>query len=82
MGQRLCGQVQIVEGGVMKTRAVRLYGKHDLRLEEVELPPLQDDQILAWIVSDSVCKSTYKFEEKGTSDWVPSPASTWVGWPT
>ena len=44
----------------MKTRAVRLYGKNDLRLEEFELPPLQDDQILARIVSDSVCKSTYK----------------------
>ena len=31
----------------MKTRAVRLYGKNDLRIEEFELPPIKDDEILA-----------------------------------
>ena len=31
----------------MKTRAVRLYGKNDLRLETFELPPIKDDEILA-----------------------------------
>ncbi|VBB05193.1 Hypothetical protein LUCI_0400 [Lucifera butyrica] len=44
----------------MKTRAVRLYGKKDLRLEEFELPALQDDEILVRVVSDSICMSTYK----------------------
>lgn len=44
----------------MKTKAVRLYGKNDLRLEEFELPPIKDDEILVRNVSDSICMSTYK----------------------
>ncbi len=49
----------------MKTLAVRLYGKNDLRLEEFELPPLQDDEILAEVVSDSICMSSYKAARQG-----------------
>lgn len=49
----------------MKTKAVRLHGKNDLRLEELELPPLRDDEILARIVSDSICMSTYKATVQG-----------------
>ena len=49
----------------MKTTAVRLYGKRDLRLETFDLPELPDDGILARIVSDSVCMSTYKTAEQG-----------------
>ncbi len=44
----------------MKTRAVRLYGKKDLRLEEFDLPEIADDEILVHIVSDSICMSSYK----------------------
>jgi len=44
----------------MKTRAVRLYGKEDLRLEEFELPRIREDEILAKVVSDSICMSSYK----------------------
>ena len=44
----------------MKTKAVRLYGKNDLRLEEFELPEIKDDEILIEVVTDSVCMSTYK----------------------
>lgn len=44
----------------MKTRAVRLYGANDLRLETFELPEIKDDEILVEIISDSVCMSTYK----------------------
>lgn len=44
----------------MKTKAVRLYGKNDLRLEEFELPNIKDDEILAHIISDTICMSTYK----------------------
>lgn len=44
----------------MKTKAVRLYGAGDLHLEEFELPELKDDEILAEVISDSVCMSTYK----------------------
>ena len=44
----------------MKTRAVRLYGKNDLRLEEFELPAMKDDEILAHVISDSICMSSHK----------------------
>lgn len=44
----------------MKTKAVRLYGASDLRLEEFDLPPVKDDEILVKVVSDSICMSTYK----------------------
>jgi L-sorbose 1-phosphate reductase len=49
----------------MKTKAVRLYGKKDLRLEEFELPPIQEDEILAKVVSDSLCMSSYKAAIQG-----------------
>jgi len=49
----------------MKTKAVRLYGKDDLRLEEFDLPPIRDDEILARVVSDSLCMSTYKAAKQG-----------------
>jgi L-sorbose 1-phosphate reductase len=45
---------------MMKTKAVRLYGKRDLRLEEFELPPLAEDEILARVICDSLCMSSYK----------------------
>lgn len=38
----------------MKTKALRLYGVNDLRLEEFELPPIKDDEILVEVISDSV----------------------------
>ena len=49
----------------MKTKAVRLYGENDLRLEEFELPQLKDGEILIKIISDSVCMSTYKTAKQG-----------------
>jgi L-sorbose 1-phosphate reductase len=49
----------------MKTKAVRLYGKNDLRLEEFELPALKDDEILAEVISDSLCMSSYKAVTQG-----------------
>lgn len=49
----------------MKTKAVRLYGKNDLRLEEFELPAIKDDEILAHIISDSICMSSYKASIQG-----------------
>lgn len=50
----------------MKTKAVRLYGKKDLRLEEFELPQINEDEILAKVVSDSICMSSYKAATQGT----------------
>ncbi|MBQ7548471.1 MAG: zinc-binding dehydrogenase [Clostridia bacterium] len=49
----------------MKTKAVRLYGVNDLRFEEFELPDIKDDEILAKVVSDSICMSTHKAAVQG-----------------
>ena len=49
----------------MKTKAVRLYGKNDLRLEQFDLPPIRDDEILARVISDSICMSSYKATKQG-----------------
>ena len=49
----------------MKTKAVRLYGMNDLRLEEFELPQIKDDEILAHIISDSICMSSHKAALQG-----------------
>jgi threonine dehydrogenase-like Zn-dependent dehydrogenase len=49
----------------MKTLAVRLHGKEDLRLEEFDLPPLKENEILAQVISDSICMSSYKAAEQG-----------------
>ncbi len=49
----------------MKTKAVRLYGVNDLRMEEFELPEITDGEILAEVISDSVCMSSYKAASQG-----------------
>ena len=49
----------------MKTKAVRLYGENDLRLEEFELPKIKNGEILIKVISDGVCMSTYKTQKQG-----------------
>lgn len=49
----------------MLTKAVRLYGKSELRLESFELPQMGEDEILAKVVSDSLCMSSYKAAKQG-----------------
>ena len=43
-----------------------MYGKCDLRLEEFELPEMKEDEILAKVVSDSICMSSYKSSHQGS----------------
>ena len=49
----------------MKTKAVRIYGKKDLRLEEFDLPEMKEDEILAEIITNSICMSTHKAANQG-----------------
>lgn len=49
----------------MLTKAVRLYGEKELRLEEFELPPIKENEILASVVTDSLCMSTWKLANQG-----------------
>ncbi|MEK6265314.1 MAG: zinc-binding dehydrogenase [Clostridium sp.] len=44
----------------MKTKAVRLYDKNLLKMEEFELPEIKEDEILVKNITDSICMSTYK----------------------
>ena len=48
----------------MKTTAVRLYGKNNLRLEEFDLPQIRDDEILAKVVADSICMSSTRHSSR------------------
>ncbi|MCD6416008.1 MAG: zinc-binding dehydrogenase [Planctomycetes bacterium] len=47
------------------TTALRIYGKRDLRLETFELPEPTDDEILAEVVSNSICMSSHKAAVQG-----------------
>ena len=49
----------------MKTKAVRLYGKKIFRLEEFELPKIKENEILAKVICDSLCMSSYKAASQG-----------------
>ena len=49
----------------METKAIRLYGKEDLRLEKFELPAIKEGEILASVISDSICMSSYKAAKQG-----------------
>ncbi|MBR4765610.1 MAG: zinc-binding dehydrogenase [Clostridia bacterium] len=51
----------------MKTTAVRIYGKNDLRMESFELPEIKETEILAKVVSDSICMSSYKAAMQGAN---------------
>lgn len=50
----------------MNTIGVRIYGVEDLRLENWALPTIQDDEILAKVVVDSICMSTTKLAKQGS----------------
>ncbi|MBE6961629.1 MAG: L-sorbose 1-phosphate reductase [Ruminococcaceae bacterium] len=49
----------------MKTKAVRIHGKMDLRLDEIDLEPIGPDGVRVKIISDSLCMSTYKAAVEG-----------------
>ena len=49
----------------MNTKAVRIHGKMDLRLDDVVLPEVGPDDVQVKIVCDSVCMSTYKAAIEG-----------------
>ena len=39
---------------IMMTKAVRIYGKNDLRLDDVQLPEVGPDDVRIRVVSDSL----------------------------
>ncbi len=51
----------------MKTKAIRLYDKNVLKMDTFVLRAIKDDEILAKVISDSVCMSTYKAAVQGNT---------------
>ena len=49
----------------METKAVRLYGENDLRLESFELPKTGENEVLMRVMTDSLCQSTFKAVRQG-----------------
>lgn len=64
------------------TTALRLYGKRDLRTETFDLPEMRDDEILASVVTDSLCLSSPKEANRGENHkrcrtmWPPTRSSS------
>ncbi|MGH4051610.1 MAG: zinc-binding dehydrogenase [Clostridium sp.] len=44
----------------MRTKVAALYGKNDVRIREFDLPEIKDNEILAEVVSNGKCLSTWK----------------------
>jgi len=44
----------------MKVKGVRMHGVLNVSMDEFELPEIKDDEILASVVTNSLCMSTYK----------------------
>lgn len=51
----------------MLTKAVRLYGANDLRIEKFQLPEIGAQEVLIKVMSDSLCASTYKAVIQGSA---------------
>ena len=49
----------------IETIGVRIHGKRDLRLDRFSLPDPKDDEIVAEVVSNSICMSSHKAAEQG-----------------
>lgn len=49
----------------MQTTAIRIHGKRDLRLDTFELPDPGEDEILAEVITNSVCMSCHKAALQG-----------------
>ncbi len=43
----------------MKTKVAAIYGKQDIRIREIDLPEITDNELLVSVISDSVCLSTW-----------------------
>lgn len=68
----------------MKAKMAFLYGPNDLHIEEVELPPLKDDQVLIKLGACGICGSDVECYEgrskEGRCDIAPyTPGHEWAG---
>ncbi len=59
----------------MKVKAARLYGKNDLRLDTFDLRDIRPDEVLAKVICDSVCMSSYKTLQRGKPECAYPPGT-------
>lgn len=59
--------IEFEEDTIMLTKAVRMHGQNDLRLDTFELPEIKEDEVLVKIISDSICMSSYKAAIQGSN---------------
>lgn len=69
---------------MMKVKAARMYGPHDLRVEEIELPDLKPNQILIKLKACGICGSDIACflgqSTEGRYDIAPyTPGHEWAG---
>lgn len=50
---------------MVQSKALRLYGKNNMQIDTFSLPKIKDDEILAEVVSDSMCMSSWKLAKEG-----------------
>ena len=51
----------------MDVLALRLYGANDLRLEKAAMPEIAEDEVLASIITNSICMSDHKAALQGAA---------------
>jgi len=51
----------------MSMRAARLYGKNDLRIEDIPVPKIEDDEILVRVKAAALCGTDYRMFSNGAS---------------
>jgi L-iditol 2-dehydrogenase len=51
----------------MNMRAARLYGKNDLRVEDIPVPAIEDDEILVRVKAAALCGTDYRMYLNGAS---------------
>lgn len=50
----------------MLVKGVRMYGKSDLRFETFDIGEMGEEELLARVVTDSLCMSTHKAALQGS----------------
>ena len=50
----------MVDEEQMRSDALRLYGKNDVQIDRIDLPPLQDGEVLLRVKSATICTSCHK----------------------
>jgi len=62
-------------------KALKIYGPHDVRLEEVEVPAISEDEILIKVVATGICAGDVKIIDGAQMFWSGGVLPKWVDEP-